>query len=669
MPIRAPLAPLFLILTACLFGNVVSGPLAADSPPMPLVLRGESLPEVVALQNRLYKIMQRQARYILTLVHPWDKDPRFALMTESRSGEHWIRPNTGMIEGLAFLCRFGPHDEKTLGRSRKELFDKTLVPMMGYCVATHCTGDRVTDDGRPWGDAWQSAHWAQMLGLGAWYTWDDLPDELRAGVRRVVAHEADRIAGQTPPHRLRRDTKAEENAWNSQILSVAVLLMPDDARRPGWEQAFQKWALSAFLRPADEHSSTRVDGRTVAEQYTGANVLDDFTLENHGFVHPDYMSSFTLTLGCARHYDLSDRAAPESLLYNVADIYENLKWFALPDGGLAYPNGEDWELFSIPSWIYVHALMATCGADPDAWGLANRSTQTLEKMQRRHASGMTYGPDETFFPSARTDLFSELGRTWLLLRQAKVLANRPQPRLGVRRLDSAKIVLHRTPNSFNSFSWGARIMAQCVPMRPDRVVSPELRSGIGHVCVAGQDGPVGVGLDTIDVRTDRDGFVATAALFHGDHLVRAELRVESRPDGALRLDERLVALADVTTTEIATGLIGVLNNPHWIYERGQRRLVLDGKEIVVPAHSGKTFESPGTRHVVVDGALRIRSEEPLNVYYAAAREAERGRATDLLYLNHVAGERAWRKGEVISRYRVEIRPVLPEREPVEAAWR
>ena len=47
------------------------------------------------------------------------------------------------------------------------------------------------------------------------------------GVRRVVAHEADSIAGGTPPHQLRIDTKAEENAWNSRVLSVAVLLMPE----------------------------------------------------------------------------------------------------------------------------------------------------------------------------------------------------------------------------------------------------------------------------------------------------------------------------------------------------------------------------------------------------------------------------------------------------------
>ncbi|HBO44326.1 MAG TPA: hypothetical protein DD670_10425, partial [Planctomycetaceae bacterium] len=325
-------------------------------PVMPLVLQHDSPPKAASMQKRVYRIMQEQARYLLTLVRPWEDDSQVALMTKSISGEHGIRPNTGMIEGLAFLYRFGPYDDKLVGRSREELLREVIVPMMGYCVATHCTGDRATSDGKPWGDAWQSAHWAQMLGMAAWWLWDDLPGNLRTGVRRVVAHEADRIANAEPPHQLRRDTKAEENAWNSQILAIAPLLMPDDPRRDGWERAFRKWALSAFLRRSDERSPTVVDGRPVAEQFTGANILEDYTLENHGFVHPDYMTTYSLTVGCSLHHALTGRQPPEALLYNVSNVFENLKWFSLPDGGFVYPNGQDWELFRNPMWCYKHIL-------------------------------------------------------------------------------------------------------------------------------------------------------------------------------------------------------------------------------------------------------------------------------------------------------------------------
>ena len=239
------------------------------------------------MDQQVYVAAEKLARYLRGLIRPWSEDPQMSLLTESRHDENHIRPNTGAVDGFCFLYRFGPYDESLVGASRRQLLQETILPMIRYLVATHVTGPRRTGDGRPWGDAWQSAHWAQMLGRGAWYVWDDLPGELRAEVARVVAHEADRIAGMQPPHQIRLDTKAEENAWNSRILSVAVLLLPSDPRRTGWEAAFQKWAMSSFLRPADAQCQTVIDGRTVAAQFSGANIYDDFTLENHDIVHPD----------------------------------------------------------------------------------------------------------------------------------------------------------------------------------------------------------------------------------------------------------------------------------------------------------------------------------------------------------------------------------------------
>jgi len=310
---------------ACFCLCAASQVAAEIPPPLPIHLPREAPAPLRAVQSRLYRAALKQAHYLLGTVHPWKEDAALRLLTESRSGEHWIRPNTGAVEGFAFLQRFGPYDESIVGVSRSALLRDTLVPMMRYLVATHITGSRPTSDGKPWGDAWQSAHWAQMLGRGAWFVWTDLPADVQSGVRRVVAHEADRIARAEPPHQLRADTKAEENAWNSQILSVAMLLLPHDLRCAGWEKAHQKWVMSSFLRPADERNGAVVNGRPVREQFTGANIFDDFTLENHNMVHPDYMTTFSLSLGCALDFALTGRRIPEALLFNVAPIYENLK--------------------------------------------------------------------------------------------------------------------------------------------------------------------------------------------------------------------------------------------------------------------------------------------------------------------------------------------------------
>jgi hypothetical protein len=433
-----------------------------------------------------------------------------------------------------------------------------------------------------------------------------------------------------------------------------VLVLPEDPRRPTWERAFQKWALSALLRPADATSQKVVDGRPVAEQFTGANVFDDYTMENHGFVHPDYMTTFSLSLGCALHYTLSGRRPPEALLHNVRGIYENLKWFALPDGGFFYPNGQDWELFRNPVWYYKHVLMAVYAHDPDAWALAGDTLDTLEKMQARHASGNVYGSDEFFFPSAPTDLFRYLGHAWLALRAAEPFPDAPRPRLGVRRLDSAKVVLHRTPEAVHSLSWGAKVMALCVALRPDRIVAPHQASGIGHVCVEGRKKPLPVRLGDVRVNTADDAFAADLAVDHGENLVRAELRIASDAHGAFTLREKLVAAADVTTTEIATGLVGVLNNPNWVYERGRREIALDGRREVVPALSGRAIARSGVRRLEIDGVLRLEGDRPLEVRYVGAKAPVRGRATDALYLNYLGGRRSWRAGEVISQFEVRM---------------
>ncbi len=629
-------------------------PQTATGPVLPLRLPEQNDPAIRAVQDRLYRAAMRQGRYLLGLVKPWEEDPSMSLLTRSRSEEHWVRPNSGAVEGFAILYRFGSYDEKTLGVSRRELLEGTILPMLRYLVATHVTGTRPTSDGKPWGDAWQSAYWAQMLGRAAWFVWDDLPEGLRAQVRRVVVHEAERIARAEPPHQIKSDTKAEENAWNSEVLSAAMLLAPDHPRRPAWEKAFQKWVFSSLLRPADARSDAVVDGRTVREQFTGANVYDDFTLENHGFVHPDYMQCFGLSLGCALDYHLTGRKPPEALLYNVAGIYENLKWFLLPDGGFVYPNGQDWELFRNAAWVRSHLLMAVYGGDPDSWHWAGWSLETLERMQARSPQGNVFLPEEYFFASTQTDLFRSLGHSWLILQTAGPVKRGFRDRRGVRRLDSGGIILNRTGGAVHTLAWGARVMAQCVPYRLDRVVSPIERSGIGHVRLQGAKEPLPLRLAAASVKDGPDWFIGELTVDHGGK-VRAELRFQSAADGAWTMREKLTALDDLTTAEVATGLVGVLNNRTWVYERGRREVAFGGKTTAVGAQSGKTIEDDAAHDVAIDGVLSIHADKPLRVRYFGASQPERARATERLYLNYLGGQRAWKKGEAISEWEAVVR--------------
>ena len=444
--------------------------------------------------------------------------------------------------------------------------------------------------------------------------------------------------------------------------------MPGDARRGDWEATHRRWAMSAFLRPADARSAAVVDGRPVSEWFEGANIYDDFTLENHHIVHPDYMTAFSLNLGCALDLSLAGRTPPEALRHNLDGLYENLKWFCLPDGGFVYPSGQDWGLFRNPDWVWPHTLMGVFGEDREAWPLMRRCLDVLERMQERSQDGAIFLPQENAFASGQSDKLHQLAGAWLALHFAGVCEGPEPVRHGVRRLEAGRIILHRTPAAVHTVSWGARIMAQCVPYRPDRLVSPHDRNGLGHVLPAGADGPPEPALRSARVEPEGDGFTARLEVDHGD-AVRALLAFVSHADGRWEMRERLTALRDVATEEIATGLIGILNNPHWIHERGVRRVVVDGRERAVAAGSGDGFDAPGAREIDVDGVLHIVSEQPLSVRYRAAGEAHRGRCTDELHLNCLPGRRDWKAGQTISETAVVIRcaeaSAKPGSEPAE----
>jgi hypothetical protein len=650
---------LLLVAATALAGEVD----AAAGPVMPSVFEPKAIGPQAVAAHRIYLAAQRQAHYLLGTLRPWKEDADLLLLTESRSTEHWIRPNTGTIEGLAFLYRFGTYDENVVGRSREKLLEEAILPMMRYVVDTHVTGSRPTSDGKPWGNHWQSAHWTQMIARAAWWTWDDLPEDLRQGVRRVTAHEADRIAAMAPPSQIKRDTKSEENAWNSQIFSVAMLLMPADPRRPVWEKAFQKWVLSSYLRPSDENCQAIIDGRTVAEQFTGANIDDDFTLENHGFVHPDYMTAFGLSLGCEIDYRMSGCKSPEAMTYNVPGIYENLKWFVLPDGGYVYPNGQDWRLFRNADWIRSHLLMACYVGDGDAWSMAMRSLDAVEKMQARSPQGNVYLSEEFFFASTHSDLLRSLALSWLTIHTADPVWDEPVPRLGVRRLEPARIVLNRTPTAVHTFAWGARTMAQCVPFGLDRVVSPHERNGIGYIKLQGARSALPVRIRSVDVQSDDEGYTADLVVDHGDGLITADLQFRSRADGTWIMRERLTANGAVETGQIATGLIGILNNPNWIYESGRRTITFEGEATEVVALTGRTVSGKGARSVDVDSVLQINSDEPLAAHYQGAKASNRARVTDLLLLNWIDAPKTWKPGEVISRWEATVRCTDPHTNP------
>ncbi len=607
-------------------------------------------------KERIYNVMQKQARYLISTVKPWKDEPSMKLLTESKSGEHHIRPNTHAAAGFSFLCRFGDYDAKVVGIEKEALINDYIVPMLRYLVSTHKTGTMKTDDGRKWGKAWQSAHWAHALGRAAWWNWNKLPHDVQEGVKRVVVYEADRIANTKPPHQLKNDSKSEENAWNSQILSIAVLLMPEHANRKFWEEKLQEWVISSYLRPADVKSEKIVDGKPLKDQFNGANIYDDFTLENHHIIHPDYMAAWVISMHLAFDYTMTGRKPLDAFIHNIEGIYEQMKWFLLPDGGFLYPNGQDWRVYRNVDWILNHALCLTFFNDSEALRHLENGLDCAEKMQARHKSGAVYGKGEYFFASTQQHLLYWLAESWISLNHATKEITEPGPdKIGVKMYDSGKIIINRSKNAVHSVSWGKSFMVQCLPIAKDRVISPDQSNGIGFIRLKGQKYSLRKKLKDIKIDKTKDAFTAVMKVVHGD-CVEAVVTVKSNADGSMDYSEKLTVLKDIETVDVATCFWGVLNNPTWPYETGKRTVKVNSEVVDFVSKSGKTAEFSGNE-LNLDDKLIFSSNSPMKISYNSAKYSKRARVTDSLFLNRINEERKWRKGDVISDVSLTVKPV------------
>lgn len=214
-----------------------------------------------------------------------------------------------------------------------------------------------------WGDQWQSALWASQVAHGAWIIWDLLSEKEQRLVCNMLVHEADRFMNYKIPYykdkngniRYKGDTKAEENAWNSNILIVAAAMMPHHPHSLTWEKRAAELQLSAFARPEDAESNRSVDGIVLSQFLEGSNMNSDGTVINHNIIHPDYMSAFMHNALNGWVFQLANKKPQQASLFNGEIVYkaltENLyngktMYQKTVDGKasphLYFPEGNDW---------------------------------------------------------------------------------------------------------------------------------------------------------------------------------------------------------------------------------------------------------------------------------------------------------------------------------------
>lgn len=214
-----------------------------------------------------------------------------------------------------------------------------------------------------WGDQWQSALWAAQVANAGWFLWNELSVSDRELVCRMLVHEADRFIDYDVPYYRdisgniisEGDTKAEENAWNSNILTIATAMMPHHEHHDRWMAKNVEMQISAYATPEDINKDTVVDGVKLNQILKGSNMNSNGTVINHNILHPDYMTAFMHNAINVWIYELAGRNGLQSSLYNGAIIYNVLTelqfngktMYQKSNDGKAssliyFPEGNDW---------------------------------------------------------------------------------------------------------------------------------------------------------------------------------------------------------------------------------------------------------------------------------------------------------------------------------------
>lgn len=533
------------------------------------------------LAREYYQRLLRYVRYFTPQMKDVPGRPGWRFHKIDHSQEHAVRQNaTTALCFATLLFDESAYDAAVTGISADDLRAEA-VALVRYLTMTHVANGWATGDGRSWGDHWQSALWARSVGHAAWLLWPHLPPEVQVATAKMVTYEADRFLTRPPDSGYVSDTKAEENAWNSQIMVLAGCVFPNHPRAAEWRERAIVYQMNSFVRTADLESDAIVDGRPARDRLSAVTLHDDYSLENHDRVHPDYLGCIYLLLDNALLYDATGQPLPDATRYNVSQCWRLAQWMYSSNGSAYYLNGQDWWPHRHDTPLGVAGTYAVLYGDPDAARVTRGALAATARLHARFDNGRMWAPQEFNYPNAEEELAVRYAHQYLLQR---LRGDGPAPtdlnewraaRRGVLVSEPAGYFLQRLSDRTVSFSWRNGAMGLVWPLADDDTwfTAPSERGLVGRISVAGEtDGRPVVTNSFVATRNDREVGVSVTIERCGG-AVRQEVALVSVPGAPVLYLERLVATRDLTLDSVATGWLPIFNEPLPVSPPNERRLV------------------------------------------------------------------------------------------------
>jgi hypothetical protein len=241
---------------------------------------------------------------------------------------------------------------------------------------------------------WQASYWASEAAIAGWFLWDELDADLRDAVAEMVVFQADRFINRTPKMSYQGNTEAETVSWDSSIVTLAVNMMPEHPHHSQWDQAAKRYVYNIFAAPQDmKDETTGDDGKPVRDWIVGANLYEDFALENHQQFHIDYvLASYRYLVQGAAMYGLTGRPLPAAFHHHARDMYEKVLLRCMDgDGSFVYVSDNDWKRYH--AWTEscsIHALIAMLEHHPLAAALERRALTNASRYWQAMTPGFAF---------------------------------------------------------------------------------------------------------------------------------------------------------------------------------------------------------------------------------------------------------------------------------------
>jgi autotransporter-associated beta strand protein len=428
------------------------------------------------------------------------------------TGNGGIRGNSGVAVAYAVLVVAQPTDPKTTTRLSR------IRQALNYDAATHVSGSYNTVNGNQWGWSgvstdWQTPEWAGSMGLACILVQSNLPAATVDGVRRVVVSEADHRASIAPASGYVSDTKAEENAWQGNILALAAAWMSTSNNAATWLAAAKSYLVNTY-------TVANTNGDPLASWVTTQTLYPSYALENHGFYHPTYemvagmSSGDSLLMARLGNTNIAAQLLPYAD-HNCLTVWNtNLAYMLLDSGEFGYPSGLDWELHDYEQNSYI-TWMAAHFNDPYARWADDKLAQLQRYRQIINGDGTFVGPSSGGFyreaVAARRTAIAWLH--WANADYPVGAISNPPP--AVVHFPDVGVIAQRSAWSFVTISYRNNIMgmieaaASSFPTNTF-VTTPALPGGFGH-------GPLGnpTSATLVSLVTNSMGFTAQLLLQNG----------------------------------------------------------------------------------------------------------------------------------------------------------